>query len=41
MLEGGERLSYGARALIKGGLQSLPKMDFPENPFLEVIADLL
>ena len=29
MLEGGERLSYGARALIKGGLQSLPKMDFP------------
>ena len=25
----GERLSYGARALIKGGLQSLPKMDFP------------
>ena len=29
MLEGGERVSYGARALIKGGLQSLPKMDFP------------
>jgi len=28
-LEGGERLSYGARALIKGGLQSLPKMEFP------------
>ncbi|MDA8696495.1 electron transfer flavoprotein-ubiquinone oxidoreductase [Gammaproteobacteria bacterium] len=28
-LEGGERLSYGARALIKGGLQSLPKMQFP------------
>ena len=28
-LEGGERRSYGARALIKGGLQSLPKMEFP------------
>lgn len=28
-LEGGERISYGARALEKGGLQSLPKMTFP------------
>ena len=28
-LKDGERLSYGARALIKGGLQSLPKMEFP------------
>ena len=28
-LENGERISYGARALIKGGLQSLPKMEFP------------
>ena len=28
-LVGGERISYGARALIKGGLQSLPKMEFP------------
>src|SRR5690606_17951609 len=28
-LEGGERISYGARALVKGGLQSLPKMSFP------------
>ena len=28
-LEGGERLTYGARALIKGGLQSLPSMEFP------------
>jgi len=27
-LEGGERISYGARALVKGGLQSLPKMTF-------------
>ncbi|WP_372861428.1 electron transfer flavoprotein-ubiquinone oxidoreductase [Spongiibacter sp.] len=28
-LEGGERISYGARAISKGGLQSLPKMSFP------------
>ena len=28
-LEGGKRLSYGARAIAKGGLQSLPKMSFP------------
>jgi electron-transferring-flavoprotein dehydrogenase len=28
-LEGGERLTYGARALLKGGLQSQPKMSFP------------
>lgn len=28
-LEGGERVAYGARALVKGGLQSLPKFSFP------------
>jgi len=28
-LEGGERLSYGARAIAKGGIQSQPKMTFP------------
>lgn len=28
-LEGGERLSYGARAIAKGGYNSLPKMAFP------------
>ncbi|MDG1474543.1 MAG: electron transfer flavoprotein-ubiquinone oxidoreductase [Porticoccaceae bacterium] len=28
-LNGGTRLSYGARAIIKGGLNSLPKMHFP------------
>jgi electron-transferring-flavoprotein dehydrogenase len=27
-LKDGKRLTYGARALIKGGLQSLPKMEF-------------
>ncbi len=28
-LEGGSRISYGARALVKGGLNSLPEMVFP------------
>jgi electron-transferring-flavoprotein dehydrogenase len=28
-LEGGERVGYGARAVNKGGLQSLPKLSFP------------
>lgn len=28
-IDGGKRLSYGARALNKGGLNSLPKMTFP------------
>ena len=27
-IQGGERISYGARAIIKGGLNSLPKMTF-------------
>lgn len=29
VLKGGERISYGARALVKGGLNSLPKMSMP------------
>ena len=29
VLEGGERVSYGARALSKGGLQALPKLTVP------------
>lgn len=28
-LEGGERVSYGARAVNKGGMQSVPKLSFP------------
>jgi electron-transferring-flavoprotein dehydrogenase len=28
-LEGGKRVSYGARAITKGGFNSLPKMSFP------------
>ena len=29
IIEGGKRISYGARALIEGGIQSLPKMSMP------------
>lgn len=29
LLEGGRRVSYGARALVEGGLQSLPRTHFP------------
>jgi len=29
VLEGGKRVAYGARALIEGGIQSLPKMHMP------------
>jgi electron-transferring-flavoprotein dehydrogenase len=28
-LEGGKRIGYGARALVEGGYQSLPKLSFP------------
>ena len=29
VIRGGKRVSYGARALVKGGLNSLPEMSFP------------
>jgi len=29
LLEGGKRVAYGARAIVEGGWQSLPKMSFP------------
>lgn len=29
LLEGGKRIGYGARALVEGGFQSLPKLTFP------------
>jgi electron-transferring-flavoprotein dehydrogenase len=29
MLRGGKRIAYGARALVEGGFQSLPKLTFP------------
>ncbi len=28
-LEGGKRISYGARAIVKGGIQALPKLSIP------------
>ena len=28
-LEGGKRISYGARAIVEGGLQSIPRLGFP------------
>src|SRR5690606_36666393 len=33
-LEGGKRVSYGARAIAKGGLHSLPKMTMPGAPLV-------
>lgn len=29
LLEGGRRIAYGARTIVEGGLQSLPKLSFP------------
>ena len=29
LLEGGRRVAYGARALVEGGLQAIPKLTFP------------
>ena len=33
-LEGGRRISYGARAIVEGGLQSVPKLAFPGGVLL-------
>jgi electron-transferring-flavoprotein dehydrogenase len=41
MLTGGKRLAYGARALAAGGLQSLPRLDFPGGVLLGDDAGLL
>ncbi len=40
-LEGGRRISYGARALSEGGLQSLPKLTFPGGLIVGDAAGLL
>jgi electron-transferring-flavoprotein dehydrogenase len=34
LFEGGKRVSYGARAITAGGLQSLPKLVFPGGAFI-------
>ena len=39
--EGGKRVSYGARALNEGGLQSLPKLDFPGGMMVGCAAGFL
>jgi electron-transferring-flavoprotein dehydrogenase len=41
MLEGGKRISYGARAISAGGLQALPKMIFPGGALIGDDAGLL
>ncbi|GIZ52478.1 electron transfer flavoprotein-ubiquinone oxidoreductase [Noviherbaspirillum aridicola] len=39
--EGGKRISYGARAIVAGGLQSLPKLVFPGGALLGCDAGFL
>jgi electron-transferring-flavoprotein dehydrogenase len=41
MLEGGKRISYGARALNEGGLQSLPALVFPGGALIGCSAGFL
>ncbi|MGH7045394.1 MAG: electron transfer flavoprotein-ubiquinone oxidoreductase [Stellaceae bacterium] len=39
--EGGRRIAYGARALNEGGLQSLPRLDFPGGAVIGCAAGVL
>jgi len=41
VLEGGKRVSYGARAVTKGGFQSIPKTAFPGGALLGCSAGLV
>jgi electron-transferring-flavoprotein dehydrogenase len=41
MLQGGKRISYGARALNEGGIQSIPKLVFPGGLLLGCAAGFL
>lgn len=41
VLEGGERIAYGARALNEGGWQSLPKLSFPGGALIGDTAGFL
>ncbi len=41
MLEGGKRVSYGARAINDGGLQSIPKLIFPGGALVGCAAGFL
>ncbi|XSG83593.1 MAG: electron transfer flavoprotein-ubiquinone oxidoreductase [Methyloligella sp. ZOD6] len=40
-LEGGKRISYGARALTEGGLQAIPKLTFPGGALLGCAAGFM
>ena len=40
-LEGGKRLSYGARAITEGGLQSIPKLVFPGGALIGCAAGFI
>lgn len=41
LLQGGERLSYGARAISEGGIQSLPRLAFPGGVLLGCSAGMV
>lgn len=41
MLQGGQRLSYGARAISEGGLQSWPELIFPGGAFIGCCAGMV
>ena len=41
LLNGGKRLEYGARALAAGGLQSMPRLDFPGGALIGDDAGML
>ena len=41
LLRGGKRIAYGARAVTKGGLQSIPKVTFPGGALLGCSAGLV
>ena len=41
MLKGGKRVAYGARAVTKGGIQSIPKVAFPGGALLGCSAGLV
>ncbi|MEM1300775.1 MAG: electron transfer flavoprotein-ubiquinone oxidoreductase [Pseudomonadota bacterium] len=41
VLEGGKRISYGARAITEGGWQSLPKLTFPGGALLGCSAGMV
>ncbi|WP_296577358.1 electron transfer flavoprotein-ubiquinone oxidoreductase [Phreatobacter sp.] len=41
VLEGGKRLSYGARAITEGGWQSVPKLSFPGGALIGCAAGLV